>query len=123
MDIFDDIQPGSDGLSEVSTHAGFPNPAAARDHRKPTLSLDTLLVTQPNSTYYFRLQGSNWEEQGVFEGDIAIVDRALPVQPDDLVVAWPDGEFVLVRAKRLIIGSPWGVVTAIIHQYRGKRHD
>jgi len=120
MDIFDDIQPDVDGLSEVTTHAGFPNPAAGRDHRRPTLSLDTLLTPRPSSTYYFRLQGGNWEEQGVFDGDIAIVDRALSPRPDDLVVAWPDNEFVLLRAKRLVIGHPWGVVTAIIHQYRGK---
>lgn len=122
MDIYDDLH-NRDELSQVTTHAGFPNAAADRDHRAPTLDLNTLLVPQPNSTYYFRLQGHDWADQGIYDGDIAIVDRSLQPQPNDLVVAWPDDQFVLTRTKQLIGYTPWGVVTAIIHQYRGARHE
>jgi DNA polymerase V len=105
-------------LSEVGVHAGFPNPAAQRDHRAPTLSLDQLLVSRPSSTYFFRLKGHQWTSQGVDDGDIAVVDRALLATPHDLVVAWRGDEFLLGRrselGKRI---DTWGVVTSIVHTY------
>jgi DNA polymerase V len=121
MDIFDDIQQGAADLSEVGIHAGFPNPAAERDHRKPTLSLDQLLVPRPNSTYFFRVEGHRWSDQGVSDGDLLIIDRAPRPTPYDVVVAWQD-DFVLCRHGSL---SPtvqvWGVVTAVVHRYRRVR--
>lgn len=118
MDIFDDIKSGADGLSEIGIHAGFPNPAAERDHRKPTLSLDRLLIPRPNSTYFFRITGHEWSNQGIYDSDIVVIDRAPHPSARDLVVAWQD-DFIIARCSTLPPGvSPWGVVTAVIHQYR-----
>lgn len=123
MDIFDDVNSGAAGLSEVGVHAGFPNPAAERDHRKATLSLDQLLVPRPNSTYFFRVQGHQWSDQGIYDGDIAVIDRALRPTAQDMVVAWQD-DFVLRRQSALpATMSAWGVVTAVIHRYQRRRHD
>lgn len=118
LDIFDDVQPGAAGLSEVGIHAGFPNPAAERDHQKPTLSLDQLLIPRPSSTYFFRIAGHQWSDQGINDGDVAVVDRAPQPTKHDLVVAWQD-DFVLRHFDTL---TPpvrvWGVVTAVVHRYR-----
>lgn len=99
----------------VSMHAGFPNPAADR-HGTP-LKLDQLLIRHPSSTYMFRIAGSAHEEQGIFDGDIALIDRALTPQSGDLVISWIDAGFTIGRFARSTT-EPWGVITTIIHQYR-----
>ncbi|CAN5357423.1 hypothetical protein BH09PAT4_BH09PAT4_04450 [soil metagenome] len=118
MDIFDDVQSGAEGLSKVGVHAGFPNPAAERDRQRATLSLDQLLIPRPNSTYFFRVQGHQWSDQGVYDGDLAVVDRAVRAKAHDVVIAWHD-DFVLCQYGSLSPEvEPWGVVTATVHQYR-----
>lgn len=105
--------------SEVSIHAGFPNPAADSDRRSHGLSLDQLLLRHPSSTYLFRLQGHQWAHEGIADGDIAVVDKSLRPMAADLVIAWQGDEFMLIRRQRLPGDvTPWGVVTAIVHQYR-----
>ena len=109
-------------LSEISVHAGFPNPAADTDRRRSSLSLDQLLLRHPSSTYLFRLRGHQWAREGVNDGDIAVVDRAIGPTRSDLVIAWQDDEFMLARRHSLPDNTtPWGVVTAIVHQYRDQR--
>ncbi len=107
------------GVSDgVSVHAGFPNPAAELGSAV-ALSLDRLLVAHPSSTYFFRIQGDAWAEQGIFDGDIAIIDRAPSPSSSDLVICWHDHGFTIVRTSNLTDGNePWGVSTSIIHQYK-----
>ena len=105
--------------SGVGIHAGFPNPAADRDISKMTLSLNQLLVQNPSSTFFFRLHGRGWEEQGVFDGDIAVIDRAVSPRPDDLVVIWQESGFTVTRYKQAPLHTTnFGVITSIIHEYR-----
>lgn len=103
----------------VSVHAGFPNPAADKSLR--SLDLNRLLVQNSASTYYFRVRGNDWENIGIFDGDIAVLDRALDARPNDLVIWWhesPD-EFTISACKDLPQeASAWGVVTSTIHQFR-----
>jgi DNA polymerase V len=105
----------------VSTHSGFPNPALDRTGQGPGLALDLnqLLVRHPSSTYLFRVAGHHWASQGVYDGDVAIIDRALQAKASDLIVAWRVGGSRLCRQHQLTPeDKPWGVVTAIIHKYR-----
>jgi len=109
---------GSDG---VSVHGGFPNPAVERRGQAPRLSLDInqLLVRQPSSTYLFRIAGHHQADQGIYDGDIAVIDRALQAGPNDLLVSWRADDCILCRQHQLLPEDrPWGVVTAIIHKYR-----
>jgi DNA polymerase V len=103
-----------DDHSGISVHAGFPNPAA--DRHGASLRLDRLLIRHPSSTYMFRIVGSNHEEQGIFDGDIALIDRALTPHVGDLVVYWEGEHFAInhFREKQ----EPWGVVSTVIHAYR-----
>lgn len=106
----------SDG---VSIHTGFPNPAI--DQRLQTLDFNKLLVRHSASTYMFRLRGNEWEGVGVFDGDIAIVDRALDPRKNDVVLWWNEsqGEFAISRYNAMPReASCWGVITATIHQFR-----
>ncbi|MCA9326947.1 hypothetical protein KDA14_00275 [Candidatus Saccharibacteria bacterium] len=100
----------------VATHKGFPNPAAERG-RSP-LSLDKLLVKSPTSTYFFRVRGHTWHRLGVFDGDVAIVDRSRSPQEGNMVVWWDEvGELHIGQWHKNIGQNVWGTVTATIHQF------
>ena len=78
----------------MRVHAGFPNPAT--DASLGGLDLNKLLLRHPTSSYLFRVRGNEWERSGVFDGDIAIIDRALDPRGNDTVLWWSDtrGEMV-----------------------------
>jgi hypothetical protein len=116
MDYLDNLlaEVTLDTGTDVGVHAGFPNPAAERS-RTP-LSLDRLLVRSPSSTYFFRIRGHHWHRLGVFDGDIAVIDRARTPSPGKIVVAITDtGELVLTKWGEIRLEQLWGVVTATIH--------
>jgi hypothetical protein len=110
----------SDG---VSVHTGFPNPAT--DKSLHGLDLNKLLVQHGSSTYMFRVRGNDWEDAGIFDGDIAIVDRALDSRKTDVVLWWDEarGEFSISHHHRIPPAATcWGVITATIHQLRKPNH-
>jgi DNA polymerase V len=118
--MHDDLPALADG-DGVSVHSGFPNPAL--DHRGGStplaLDLNRLLIERPSSTYLFRVSGHQWADQGVYDGDVAVIDRALQARPTDLIISWRQDGSTLSRQHQLTPDDqPWGVVTAIIHQYR-----
>jgi SOS-response transcriptional repressor LexA len=103
----------------VSLHAGFPNPAG--DKTLGGLDLNRLLIQNSASTYIFRLRGSDWEQYGIFDHDIAIVDRALDPRKTDLVVWWDEAtdHFAISKYQDTPGGATiWGVVTTVVHQFR-----
>ena len=106
----------SDG---VSIHAGFPNPAT--DKAFSSLDLHSLLVPRPTSTFLFRVAGSAWENVGIFDGDIAVIDRSLDPKKSDIVIWWDETSGVF-EASTLIkmpeTASCWGVITSTVHQLR-----
>lgn len=105
----------------VSVHAGFPNPAA--DMSLQGLSLDKLLIHHAASTYFFRIRGDEWQQAGIFDGDIAIIDRALSPQKSDVVLWWNSDDteagFHLSKLRTVPpAATVWGVVAASVHQFR-----
>jgi SOS-response transcriptional repressor LexA len=103
----------------VSVHAGFPNPAA--DKALSGLDLNRLLIQHTASTFLFSLRGNDWKAFGIFDEDIAIVDRALDARKNDLVIWWSEDTdgFAISNYKDVRPGADvWGVVTNVIHQFR-----
>lgn len=107
----------SDESTGFTIHSGFPNPAVDSVNRPSPLTLDLnrLLIRHPSSTYLFRISGDQWAEQGIFDGDIAIIDRVLQPSPYDIVLSWHDEDFLLIRHRDRKNQHTWGVVSAIIH--------
>lgn len=106
--------------STVSVHTGFPN--AAEDSSLQALNLNTLLVQNPISTFFFTIEGGQWENLGIFNSDIAIVDRALQPKPSDYVIYIHEGDFAINQLKLAEQEAEvWGVVTSIIHTFRSNR--
>lgn len=103
----------------VSIRAGFPTPSVDRREQDGRLILDInkLLISNPSSTYLFRIAGHQWADQGIFDGDVAVIDRALMPKSTDLVIDWQNGFCVERYSQRTDTVPVWGVVTAIIHQY------
>ena len=101
----------------VSIHGGFPNPATDKQLR--ALDLNQLLIRRSTSTFLFRIRGDQGKARGIFDGDIAIVDRAEAPRPSDLVL-WHNGRhFALSLPRNMTTGvAVWGVITAIVRQYR-----
>lgn len=104
----------------VSIHNGFPN--AAADVSLQSLDLNKLLISNKIGTYLMRISGNNWQAIGIFDDDIAIIDRTLNPSANDLVIWVHDDQFAISpRHKLPQDGQAWGVVTSVIHQYRNRK--
>lgn len=78
-----------------SVPAGFPSPAA--DHIEQHISLDEILNIRAPHVYLISIAGDSMQGVGIFDGDLAIVDRALEASHNDIVVALLNNEPVCKR--------------------------
>lgn len=83
---------------------GFESPAA--EYTQLKLTLDDLLIEHPSSTFLGRACGDSMQQVGIFDDDILVVDRAITVQNQDVIVANINGEFVCkiidMKARQLL---------------------
>jgi SOS-response transcriptional repressor LexA len=101
----------------VAIHSGFPNPAS--DSRLQALDFNQLLIQNSASTFTFRIRGNQWQRLGIFDDDLAVIDRAPDAHRNELVVWWHNDEFAIsYMASTPENAQTFGVVTAIIHQFR-----
>lgn len=75
--------------------AGFPAPGD--DMVEKVLDLNDLLVKNPLSTFFVRVEGDSMQGAGIFSGDILVVDRAVTASDGNIVVAAVYGELVVKR--------------------------
>lgn len=115
--------------------AGFPSPAD--DYVEQSLDLNDLLIQHPSATFFVRVKGRSMEDEGIYEDDILVVDRAVTGAAGKIVIAILNGEFTVKRLQMegntvcLFSGNPqfpplkidpqadfqvWGVVTYVIHK-------
>jgi len=88
--------------------AGFPSPAA--DHMERRLDIHDLLVRRPASTFFCRAQGPSMRDRGIQDGDLLVVDRSIPPQQGDVVVATLEGGLTVKILQRQ--DSEWCLVAA-----------
>ncbi len=101
----------------ITIHTGFPNPAT--DTTILPLDLNKLIIKHPPSTFFMRVSGHTWEKFGIFDEDIAIIDRSLKPRNKDLVVFWNESDFYIKRFSKLPLDTlVWGVIISIVHRYR-----
>jgi DNA polymerase V len=115
--------------------AGFPSPAD--DCLEKNICLQDLLIEHPAATFLVKVEGHSMRDAGIFDGDLAVVDRAVTAAHGKIVVAVIDGEFTLKRLSyrggSCFLESAndsfapievsdcsdncvWGVVTSVIHR-------
>jgi DNA polymerase V len=98
--------PTDGGIGAGAT--GFPSPAD--DHLDGRLDLHALLVRRPAATFFARARGPSMRDAGIGDGDLLVVDRSIPPQSGDIVVATLDGGLVVRRLARR--GTGWALVSA-----------
>lgn len=115
--------------------AGFPS--AIQNFAENSLDLNDLVIKNQLSTYFIRVIGDSMKDVGINTNDILIVDRAINVVNNKIVVVRINDEFTVKRIvfkedkvflfaenekykpieiKEEMDFEVWGVVTFIIHQ-------
>ena len=75
--------------------AGFPAPGD--DQIEKVLDINDLVVKNPASTFFVRVEGDSMEGAGIFSGDVLVIDRSLTPRDGSIVVAAVYGEMVVKR--------------------------
>ncbi|NEX89144.1 translesion error-prone DNA polymerase V autoproteolytic subunit [Aeromonas rivipollensis] len=115
---------------------GFPSPA--QDYVEQTIDLNQHCVSHPAATFYVKASGHSMVEEGINDGDMLVIDRAITARHGDIVLACLDGEFTVKKLQvqpipALLPGNPdfppiypqegqeldiFGVVTFVLHKTR-----
>jgi DNA polymerase V len=77
--------------------AGFPSPGD--DQIEKVLDINDLIVRNPASTFFVRVEGDSMIGIGIFSGDVLAVDRSLTPKDGSIVVAAVYGELVVKRLR------------------------
>ncbi|KDA04519.1 peptidase S24 [Microbacterium sp. CH12i] len=78
--------------------AGFPSPG--QDWDAGPIDLTELLIDDQAATFLVRITGTSMIGAGIYDGDVAIVDRSKSPRSGDVVVAILDGDFTIKRLLR-----------------------
>ncbi|WP_153798176.1 LexA family protein [Foetidibacter luteolus] len=111
--------------------------AAADDYMERGIDLNEQLILNKPATFFFRMNGDAMMDDGIFNGDILIVDRSLKPVSGKVIVAIVDGELLVRRLQKNINSvvlaaankkmsdiqlsyfddrsNVWGVVSCVIH--------
>ncbi|WP_373975357.1 LexA family transcriptional regulator [Chitinibacter sp. SCUT-21] len=122
-------------LADFNLPAGLP--AAANDAMSESISLDEFLMPRPSTSIIIKVRGDSMMDAGVFDGDLAVVEKRHAANVGDFVVAIIDGEYTLKELGRdkqgyyLIPHNPdfniirpsesleiYGVVVGLMRKYR-----
>jgi DNA polymerase V len=69
------------------------------------LDLNRELVPNPASTFFVRVEGDSMTGDGIGDGDLLIVDRAVEPYDGCIAVCYVDGEFTVKRVKLEAAGA------------------
>jgi DNA polymerase V len=92
--------------------AGFPAPGD--DQVENILDINDLVVKNPASTFFVRVEGDSMIGAGIFSGDVLVVDRSSDPKDGVIVVAAVNGELVV---KRLSIKEGTAILMSENEQY------
>ena len=79
----------------TTLQCGFPSPA--EDHAEQRLDLSSLLIQQPDATFFMRVRGPSMLDAGIDDGDLVVIDRSVNAKHGQIVVAVVDVEFTIKR--------------------------
>ena len=118
-----------------TVEAGFPS--TAEEELSDTLSLDQLLIQNPQATFLLKVSGDSMSEAGILPGDMVVVDKRQTPKSGDIVIAEVDGHWTMKYLKKrgegvsLIPANPkykpiipknelkmGGVVAAVVRKYK-----
>ena len=74
---------------DTSVRAGFPSPA--EDFQAERIDVLKHIILHPQATYTLRVRGDSMRDEGIFDDDVILVDRAIKPRRGHIVVAVVDG--------------------------------
>ena len=77
--------------------AGFPSPAD--DFLEGALELPRWLAPNPPATFAWNISGDSMQAAGIFDRDLAVVDRSLKASNGSVVVVAIDGQMSIKRLR------------------------
>ncbi|MBO8416014.1 MAG: translesion error-prone DNA polymerase V autoproteolytic subunit [Proteobacteria bacterium] len=80
-------------LAGEKIEAGFPAPNGG--YIDGSLDVNQFLISHPNSTFIYCVNGRSMVEAGIMPGDYVLVDTSLPAQDGSIVVACIDNEYTI----------------------------
>lgn len=80
-------------FAELGIKAGFPSPA--QDYLAESIDLNRELIRHKETTFYARVTGDSMIHAGIYDGDLAVIDKSIEPKSGDYVAAYIDGEFTL----------------------------
>ncbi len=111
--------------------------AAADDYMERGIDLNEQLILNKPATFFFRMNGDAMMNDGIYSGDVLIVDRSIKAANGKIIVAIIDGELLVRRLEKspshVVLAAAnkkisniqlsafddrsnvWGVVTCVIH--------
>ncbi len=122
---------------EVKTANATGFGAAADDYMERGIDLNEQLILNKPATFFFRMNGDAMMDDGIYSGDVLIVDRSIKAANNKVIVAIIDGELLVRRLEKnlnnVVLAAAnkkisniqlsafddrinvWGVVTCVIH--------
>ena len=85
-------------LVNSGVSAGFPSPAD--DYAEERLDLNRKLITNPSGTFFVRVNGDSMSGDGIYNGDLLVVDKSLAPKDNSILVCFIDGDFTLKRVEK-----------------------
>jgi repressor LexA len=82
-------------LAESPVHAGLPS--LIDDAPADALTLDDYLIEHPSQTVLVRVKGDSMIDAGIFDGDLAVVEKRSSARRGEIVIAIVDNQFTLKR--------------------------
>lgn len=107
-------QPVSDHAAAPESAVGWPllagpvpteAPAPVDDGVECWLNLDAHLIRNPEASFLARVRGNALWEAGLHDGDLVVIDRAVPPLAGSVVLVAGAGGFVLRRLDRAADGK------------------
>lgn len=80
-------------LDNSDVKAGFPSPAG--DYIEEEIDLKKLMIKHPSATFMVQVTGDSMKDAFVSDPARLIIDRAVKVQNNDMVLAVVNGEFTV----------------------------
>jgi SOS regulatory protein LexA len=81
-----------------TVRAGVPQPVT--DEGFDFLSVEELLIREPNRTAMCHVRGDSMRDAGLLDGDVVIVETNSVVEPGDIVVAAVDGQLTVKYLRK-----------------------
>ena len=99
---------------ERPTQTGFSSPAT--HYNEPRIDLNSVLVSNSESTFYIRVVDDASLDLGIAKNDVLIVDKSLTPKTNQLAIVIVEGDFQIVRINDYYTEelNLWGVITYII---------